>query len=162
MIMNLHWKSLIHTIQIKKTVNLIFILIILEFKETPLFYAVNVEMAQLLLDWGADINHCDIDGNSVLSLAILQDNTQLALFYIEKGIDVNVMKPCFNSQAKDSGGFTPIFYAVNTDASGLVRKLLQKGANPNVIDENGDSPLSVAVFLKHLTCISVLLVDSLN
>jgi len=42
-----------------------------------------------LLDHGADINHLDSEGDSALYFAIQAYNTDVALFLIERGIDVN-------------------------------------------------------------------------
>mgnify|MGYP000095989401 CR=1 FL=1 len=56
---------------------------------TPLFYAENVQMAQLLLDHGANINARGLSGENVLSLFCKFTDEEMVEFYIKKEIDVN-------------------------------------------------------------------------
>ncbi|MBX5460866.1 MAG: ankyrin repeat domain-containing protein [Steroidobacteraceae bacterium] len=110
--------------------------------KTPLLYAAregHLEIAQLLLDAGADLEKADADGVSPLLMAILNERLALAKFFIERGANVNV---------EDWYGQTPLFAAVdvrNLDVPGptrdngvdreaafeLIKLLLERGANPN-------------------------------
>jgi ankyrin repeat protein len=110
--------------------------------KTPLLYAAregHLDIAQLLLKAGAQLDKPDADGVTPLLMALLNDQLPLAAFFIEQGANVN---------ASDWYGQTPLFAAVdirNLDipdpthgngvdreaALALARTLLDKGANPN-------------------------------
>lgn len=98
-----------------------------------------LETAELLLDAGADINALVADGKDALGLAIFNGHYDLAAILIDRGSNIN--------QA-DARGFTPLFWAVDRrnmetapnfpwlvtdDPLPLVRKLLDAGADPNLI-----------------------------
>ena len=97
------------------------------------------ETATLLLDAGADVNSLAADGKDSLGLAIFNGHYALASMLIDRGSNVN--------QA-DARGFTPLFWAVDRrnmetapnfpwmvtdDPMPLVRKLLDAGADPNLL-----------------------------
>lgn len=114
---------------------------------TPLLYAVRAGRAgivEMLLDAGADVNHGNADNMQPLLMAVMNEHISLAHTLIERGADVN---------AVDWYGQTPLWAAVdvrNLDmpyntplwtmdngvdreaALGLVRTLLERGADPNV------------------------------
>jgi uncharacterized protein len=110
--------------------------------KTPLLYAAregHIEIAQLLLKAGAELDKADADGVTPLLMAILNDQLPLARLFVERGANVN---------ATDWYGQTPLFAAVdirNLDVAGptrengvdrgavleLVRMLLARGADPN-------------------------------
>jgi ankyrin repeat protein len=110
---------------------------------TPLLYAAregNLEMARILLDAGADINRRAANGTSPLVVAIVNNHIGLALHLIERGADVNA--------ADDFHQRGPLYAAVEMrnpditrdtaappgdgrDPLELIRRLLEKGANPN-------------------------------
>lgn len=111
--------------------------------KTPLLYAAregHIEIAQLLLKAGAELDEPDADGVTPLLMAILNDQLPLARVFIERGANVN---------ATDWYGQTPLFAAVdirNLDVPGptrnngvnreaaldLIHTLLAQGADPNV------------------------------
>jgi uncharacterized protein len=110
--------------------------------KTPLLYAAregHVEIAQLLLKAGAELDKADADGVTPLLMAILNDQLPLARLFVERGANVN---------ATDWYGQTPVFAAVdirNLDVPGptrengvdrdaaleLIKMLLARGADPN-------------------------------
>jgi ankyrin repeat protein len=112
---------------------------------TPLHFAARegeIEIAQLLLDAGADVNPIAADGKNPLSLAIYNGHYALAELLVDAGADVN--------QA-DAEGFTPLFWAVDRrnmewnpgfpwvqtdDPLPLIRKLLDKGAAADPFVDN--------------------------
>jgi ankyrin len=112
---------------------------------TPLMFAAregDVESARLLVAAGADVNAIAGDGKDALGLAIFNGNYDLASFLVDNKSKVN--------QA-DTQGFTPLFWAVDrrnmetapnfpwmvtTDPLPLIKKLLDAGANPNVLVNN--------------------------
>lgn len=110
---------------------------------TPLMYAAregSADAARALADAGAELNAVDPDGTSPLELAILNGHFDTAAVLLEKGADPNLT---------DSAGMAPLYATVDmntlgevygrpprpyTDklsALGLMKLLLDKGANPN-------------------------------
>jgi ankyrin repeat protein len=110
--------------------------------KTPLLYAAregHLDIAQHLLQAGAQLDKPDADGVTPLLMAILNNQLPLAASLIERGANVD---------ATDWYGQTPVFAAVdirNLDipdpthgngvdrdaALALIRALLERGANPN-------------------------------
>jgi ankyrin repeat protein len=110
---------------------------------TPLMYAARqgaVHSARALADAGAALNLTDPDGTSALVLAIINGHYDTAAVLLEKGADPNVA---------DSTGMAALYATVdmstlaevfgrpprkspdNLTALGLMKKLLDRGANPN-------------------------------
>ena len=93
---------------------------------TPLLFAARhgaVDSARVLLEAGADVNDTGADGNSTLVLAAMSGNETLARYLLERGADPN---------AADAG-YTALHAAVLRSQPGLVRALLAKGANPDIL-----------------------------
>lgn len=111
---------------------------------TPLMYAARdgaIDAVRALAESGADLNLVDPDGTTALTLAIINGHFDTAVALLEKGADPNVA---------DKNGMTPLYAAVDmhtiqtvwgrpmplledaTDPAGMVRALLQHGANPDI------------------------------
>lgn len=89
----------------------------------------------------ADLNMVDDLGNAPLHLAIKKDSLEPVFdLMLEKGVNVNV-----GGRVKKTKNQTPIYVAVIKQREDLVKKLLEKGANPNIKDTAGALPLSEAV-----------------
>jgi cytohesin len=105
---------------------------------TPLHYAAMYgrhEIAELLLERGADPNIQDNDGDTPLHLAAANGYSEIVKLLLEHGADPNV---------QDYGGMTPLHYAA-TGYLEVVELLLEHGANPNIQNNNGYTPLHYAV-----------------
>jgi ankyrin repeat protein len=112
---------------------------------TPLLIAArdgHLESVQVMVEAGADINAIAADGKDALGLAIFNGSYDIAHYLVDAGINVN--------QA-DAQRFTPLFWAVERrnmetapnfpwvvteDPLSLIKKLLDKGADPNWLINN--------------------------
>jgi len=110
---------------------------------TPLMYAArqgSLEAAVVLADAGANLNLTDPEGTTALMIAIINGHYDTAALLVEKGADPNIA---------DSAGMAALYAAVDMStltevfgrplrkssdklsAVGLMKKLLDAGANPN-------------------------------
>jgi ankyrin repeat protein len=100
----------------------------------------NLELARILIDARADVERRSGNGTRPMMAAIINNHIELALYFLEKGADVNA--------ADDFYKRTPLFAAVEMrdpdftrdtasplsdkrDPMDLIKALLDRGANPN-------------------------------
>ncbi|EQB55667.1 hypothetical protein CGLO_04371 [Colletotrichum gloeosporioides Cg-14] len=105
---------------------------------TPLWSAVasnELELIHLLLQYGAEVNHCDDYGETVLHKAVTTAPEDTVRLLIEHGAEVNIA---------DIYGRTAILRATECDNENIAWLLLEKGADPNVVDRCGNTALSLA------------------
>ncbi|XP_074596039.1 rabankyrin-5 [Brevipalpus obovatus] len=103
--------------------------------ETPLSIALRLKLldiAQLLIDEGADPNVQDSNGYTLLHKAIMSGDSRGALFLLNHGADISLSTP--KSE-------TPLQLAVNHELESVLIDLCSKGADVNTLDVNGNSPL---------------------
>jgi ankyrin repeat protein len=121
------------------------------FGNTALMYAVgsgHKEIVELLTNYGANINATNEAGNSALMLAYDKPDTIDTLAtLIRCGADIN---------AKDSNGWTPLFYAVRARRYRAINFLLELGANINAQTIHGQTVLNLAELLKDEELIGIL------
>lgn len=150
--------STIFTISIEENVDIDVIKLLLEYGanlnykfddgDTPLSLAIiyeRQEVAELLIEKGADINSRDISGDTIFIKACLCKNFKLAKLLLEKGVNIN---------EANNKGETALTVAIKNNDIKLVKYLLEYsetnalilknnpyGANPNVMDHQGKTPL---------------------
>ena len=96
---------------------------------TPLYFAKNAEVAQVLIANGADANAQNQYGSTPLHLA---KNAEVAKVLIENGANVH---------AQNKYGSTPLHYARNAE---VAKVLIANGADVHAKDANGKTPLHYA------------------
>jgi hypothetical protein len=95
-----------------------------------------LEMLDVLIDNGADINTHDPMGETPLNYAISLGYIRIVEMLIARGADVNL-----------AGRFSdrPLHNAVHSGNPHMVRMLIEKGANINLTGRNGWTPLQLAI-----------------
>ncbi|BCS24212.1 uncharacterized protein APUU_40656S [Aspergillus puulaauensis] len=100
----------------------------------------------------------DQDGVSTLHYALRNGYGSIALMLIDHGADIGFI---------NRFGNTALHYAVRKDWGGefqqeqpVLKKLLEAGANPEVVDMNGDTPIELAVRWDNTKAVEVLLQQS--
>lgn len=96
----------------------------------------NIEVIQILLKHRADPNASDNLGHSPLLFATACGKAEIVEILIKNGADIN---------AKTVGGCTVLAYAASVHKSEMVTLLLRNGADPNLEDDQGRSPLFLAI-----------------
>lgn len=126
---------------------------------TPLFVAVNVQKTDLvkkLIEKGADVNTIDpISGNSLLIVAIINNDIRTLEALLEPKVQG---KPVADINAKNTNGTTALLSAVERGAQPLIIELLlEAGADVNVKNLKGMSPIHYAVDTGNVAAVSILL-----
>ena len=83
------------------------------------------------------LHELDENSRGLLSVLILESRFDLSLFLIQSTeIDLD---------QKDKNGYTPLHFAVQSNAYDVVKVLLDKGANVDIQDKFGNTPLFKSV-----------------
>lgn len=131
-------------------------------KETPLFVALtsSLEIMDLLIQNGANVNAKNTFGNTVLHKACEYEDENAITYLLGKKADVNEV----NDQGK-----TPllvVLYAYMTDEDKLrniVKQLIQKGASVNVQDNiEHNTPLHLACDLSDIEIVKLFIKKGAN
>jgi ankyrin repeat protein len=123
---------------------------------TALMYVAHggrVEVAQLLIQRGADVNMVDSLGVTPLMKASLQKYAEVALCLLQAGADVSVV---------DHSGHCALQAAVQSNSTELAQLLLDHGADINATDNEGYNCLFKAVEDGHVPMIKLLVQRGLN
>lgn len=108
-----------------------------------------LEMAKLLLEFGADVNTRGRHLNSPMMNAVTDRNMGMVMLLLQHGAGVN---------APDVDGRTPLFEAVSWNNPQLIRLLLDHGADINHHDTAiGLTPLMFAVINRRVKAVRTLL-----
>ncbi|HWK54055.1 MAG TPA: ankyrin repeat domain-containing protein, partial [Hyphomicrobiales bacterium] len=134
-----------------------------EDEQTPLMLAANVgvlPVAKLLVDHGADVNAVEQwRGQTALMWAAAGNHGEVAELLIAHGADVNVRADAFDwstqisseprGQYRLTGGLTPLLYAARGGCRQCVDAMLAAGADINLPDPDGVTPLIIAIDNQH-------------
>jgi ankyrin repeat protein len=102
------------------------------------------------IDNGADINAPDSDGKTLLINAAGAGSDKLAIFLINKGAAVNRVDKSGRSVLMilidhlEYVGGRGCFHDHATVNTGLIEQLIKKGADVNIKDREGNTPLKIA------------------
>lgn len=114
----------------------------------------NEDLINFLLEEGLDINYPTPDGWTPLFIAARDGQAEAAKLLIFRGADLN---------AQTDRGATALLMALTQaypsekDRQDLLVYMLKRGANPNLPDANGLSPLYYAATLKNADAVELLL-----
>lgn len=99
-----------------------------------LLWCNDINMIKFLIKNGANINNIDKYGSSILHRVrnTSQGRELLVPLSLKYGADIN---------AKDMNGQTPLHYAVCNSAIEMINLLIKNGANPCILDNDGNLPL---------------------
>ena len=146
--------------------------------QTPLMLAQSLKMAKLLYKHGAKIERRDADGGTILHYAVTREAAlELIPFFVAKGADINargwnnktplhVAISYFNeaepSQAEPvfTGGTdatSATSLSVRSEAQQVIELLARSGANLNVLDAYGYTPLMQCVAADNIELAELLL-----
>lgn len=107
----------------------------------------NVKVVEVLLKHGANVNGKGVDGKTALMGAVNRRNFAMAEMLIKSGANVN---------AQDNNGDSVLEYASNgscsADGEKMVKYLLQNGANRDIRNNQGKTPLDNFNDWKHGYC----------
>jgi ankyrin repeat protein len=125
---------------------------------TPLALAAHfghLEVMRLLIDRGADVNRVATHRLAVTPLhaALFGRQVDAARLLIERGADVTIAR---GGSGSKRAGWTPLHYAAGMGFGALVQPLLARGADPARADEDGKTPLDVAIDANHPGIVDVL------
>jgi len=125
---------------------------------TPLALAAHfghLEVMRQLIDRGADLNRVATHHLAVTPLhaALFGRQVDAALLLIERGADVTRAR---GGSGWKRAGWTALHYAAGMGFSTLVQPLLDRGADPTRADEEGKTPIDVAIDANHPDIVDVL------
>ena len=108
----------------------------------------HVEVMRWLIDQGADIDRVAAHRLAVAPLhaALFGRQVEAARLLIERGADVTAAR---GGSGWKRAGWTALHYAAGMGFDALVLPLLDRGADPSRTDEEGKTPLEVAIDANH-------------
>lgn len=123
--------------------------------DTPLMVAVRTGFERSinkLVAAGADITKQNPNGESALHTALIESQNGIAEA-LASALQIRGVNP---DTLQDKDGNTPLHLAARSDATAVMEKLLESGADINMPNAAGETPLHLAVRNQHFSAISLL------
>jgi ankyrin repeat protein len=129
---------------------------------TPLMLAVasqKTEVVEILLEKGADSNSIvPVSGYTLISLAVMNNDIRTVEEFLKRKVQG---KPVTNLNLVDVKGDSPLLLGIKKGVQPLIiQLLLDNGADVNLKNLNGSSPLHTAVALGDVASVSIVLTYS--
>lgn len=118
----------------------------------------NLDMIDLLIEKGVDLNHKDKEGNTIvedlMEMVLIEENnarpsSRRFLDIVENGNYAKILKRVLAKKPRINhprdNGRTILFDVVNYNNLNLIKLFLNNGAEPNVVDNQGNTPLSLMI-----------------
>ncbi|NBV28473.1 ankyrin repeat domain-containing protein [bacterium] len=103
------------------------------------FYAIEngcKDFINILIEQGYDFSHVNDNGHSSLVVAILNNQLEIASSFIQAGIDLDQYHGCIN---------TPVMAAFTIGEFGVLRQLVDKHVDLNIVRQDGHTLLTLAI-----------------
>ena len=115
----------------------------------------HLRVAALLVEHGADVQARDKEGKTLLQIAVSANQPDTIRNLVQRGLDVNAPAP---------NGDTPLLQSAfsQQDADKVVHALIASGANVEIANREGKTPLRVAAGLAELRTFEMLLTAGAN
>jgi len=134
----------------------------------------HVDVAQMLVERGADVSAQDEHGWTPLHWALYSGHVDVARLLVERGADVSaqakdgwtplhlalyynhvdvarlLVERGADVSAQDKDGWTPLHSASNSGHVDVARLLVERGAGVSAQDEDGQTPLHLALYYNHV------------
>jgi ankyrin repeat protein len=147
-----------------------------EDEQTPLMLAARngtVEVAELLVRHRADVDAKEQwRGQTALMWAAAENHPEMVEFLLQKGAQVNVRAEANDwpsqitseprAQYRPTGGLTPLLFAARAGCGRCVEALIKGGADPNLPNPDGMTPIMVAIDNLHFEVARYLLEHGAN
>jgi ankyrin repeat protein len=101
-----------------------------------------IDIAEFLIEYGADVNNGNDDGYTVLKLAMLNEKGKaydMVKMLIEHGANVHMENPIIESNNLE-----------------ITKLFLDHGADPNATDESGNSAFTIAIYRNNISIAKLL------
>jgi len=108
----------------------------------------SLEIVQLLVGNGADLEDQNDEGNQAIHLAAYLDHVAVVQFLVEQA-QRNKRSSCIASRGKS--GFTPLHFAVSSSCLSVMLYLLDHNADIDATDDDGNTALHIAVQFGHFS-----------
>ncbi len=134
-----------------------------ENRTQPIHYAAlrgYLPLTELFLQRGADINALNNTKETPLSLAISADHIELAKFLIDKGASLK-MRSCPVEWGCSTNSTSAVHMAAAFNAD-ILSYILEKGGNPNMENNLGETPIFNTVWQDSLSSFDVLMQKSID
>jgi len=108
--------------------------------------AVECDLAEVLIDAGAQVDARNTDGDTPLMLLCKYQGGSLNLIWQEEAVRIGklMLLKGADVNSRSAKGMTPLMIASDSWNAPMVRLLLDTGANLNVTDNKGETPLMIA------------------